>query len=64
MEIQQKDNESLAAYVHHFNTAAKWYIFDNETDAICIFVKGLQDAHSTASKIYKRTLKLCLKSLD
>ena len=29
MEIQQKDNEILAAYVHHFKTAAKQCTFNN-----------------------------------
>ena len=53
MEIQQKDNEILTAYVHHFKTAAKWCAFDNDTAAICIFVKGLLDVHTTTAKIYK-----------
>ena len=54
MEIQQKDNETLAAYIHHFKTAAKWYTSGNDTVAISIFVKGLQDAHTTTAKIYKK----------
>ena len=41
MEIQQKDNETLAAYIHHFMTAAKQCAFNNDTVAIHIFVKGL-----------------------
>ena len=41
MEIQQKDIETLAAYIHHFKTAAKQCAFDNNTVAIFIFVKGL-----------------------
>ena len=41
MEIQKKDNETLAAYIHHFKKAAKQCAFDNDTAAICIFVKGL-----------------------
>ena len=53
MEIQQKDNETLAAYIHCFKTAAKQCAFDNDTAAIHIFVKGLRDAHSTAAKIYE-----------
>ena len=40
MEIQPKDNETLAAYIHHFKTAAKQCAFDNDTVAISIFVKG------------------------
>ena len=50
MEIQQKDNETLTAYVHCFKTAAKWCSFDNVTVAIHIFVKGL---HTTTVKIYE-----------
>ena len=44
---QQKDL-TLAAYVHHFKTAAKWWAFDNDTAVIGIFVKGLWDEHTTA----------------
>ena len=41
MKIQQKDNETLAAYIHHFKTAAKQCAFDNDSVAIHIFDKGL-----------------------
>ena len=51
MEIQQKDSETLAAYIHHFKTAAKLLTFDNDTAAICILVKGLQDAPTITPKI-------------
>ena len=44
METQQKDNETLATYIHHFKTAAKVCAFDNDTVAINIFVKGPRDA--------------------
>ena len=54
MEIQQKDNETLAAYINCFKTAAKWCAFDNETAAICIFVKGLGDVPTVAWKIYEK----------
>ena len=30
MEIQQKDEENLAAYIYHFKTAAKQCTFDND----------------------------------
>ena len=52
IEIQQKDNETLNTYVHHFKTAAKWRAFDNDTVAIHIFFKELQDVHTTTAKIY------------
>ena len=64
MEILQKDNETPAAYIHHFKMAAKQCAFDNKTVAICIFVKGLRDAPIIASKIYEKDTKLCLKSPD
>ena len=47
-------NETLATYIHHFKTAAKWGAFDNDTVAICIFIKGLRDASTIASKIYEK----------
>ena len=57
MEIQQKDIESLAAYIHHFKTAAKQCAFDNDTAAINSFVKGLRDGPTIASKIYDKDPK-------
>ena len=54
MEIQQKDKETLAAHIHHIKTAAKQCAFGNATVAICIFVKGLRDAPTIASKIYEK----------
>ena len=53
MEKQQKDIETLAAYIHCFKTAAKQCAFDNDTVAICIFVRGPRDAPIIASKIYE-----------
>ena len=63
MQIQQKDNETLAAYIHHltlaayihhFKAAPKQCTFDNDTVAICIFDKGLWDAHTTRAKIFEQ----------
>ena len=54
MEIQQRDNETLAAYVHQFKTEAKRFSFNSDTTTICIFIKGLWDAHNTAVKIYEK----------
>ena len=53
MEIQQKDNETLAAYIHHFKTAAKQCACDNDTAVIHIFVKDLGEAPAIKSKIYE-----------
>ena len=54
VEIQQKDNETIAAYIHYFKTTAKWCTFDNDTVAIHIFVKGHGDAPTIAPKIYEK----------
>ena len=54
MEIQQKDNETLAAYVYPFKMADKRCAFDSDTAAIHMFVKGLWDAHTTAANIYEK----------
>ena len=54
MEIQQKDNETLAAYIHCFETTTKQCTFNSDTAAIYIFVRGLWDVHTTAAKIYEK----------
>ena len=53
MEIQQKEHEMLAAYIHCFKTEAKRCDFNNDTFTICIFVKGIKDAHNFAEKCRK-----------
>ena len=49
MEMQQKEKESLAAYIYHFKTEAKRCNFTNNAATISIFVKGLKNAHSLAT---------------
>ena len=61
MEMQQKENETLAAYVHHFKTEAKGCDFNNDTAAICSFIKGLKDAHNAAENVNKKIPRLYLK---
>ena len=41
MEIQQKDNETLAAYIHCFKAAAKQCAFDNDTATVVFLLKAL-----------------------
>ena len=41
MDIQQKEKESLAAYIHHFKREASRCKFDNDAATIRIFTKGL-----------------------
>ena len=54
MEIQQKEKKSLATYIHCFKREAKRCNFTNNTVTIRIFVKGLNNAHSLATQIYKK----------
>ena len=42
MDIQQRDKESLAAYVYQFKQEASRCKFDNDTATIRIFLKGLK----------------------
>ena len=57
MEIQQKEKESLNAYIHHFKREAKRCNFTNNTVTIRVFVKGLKNAHSLAAHIYEKELQ-------
>ena len=54
MDIQQTDKESLATYVHRFKREANRCIFDNDTATIRIFLKGLKNAHTIATKVYEK----------
>ena len=58
----KKTNKTLTAYIHHFKTAVKQCAFDNDTVAICIFLKGLKNAPIIASKYITRTPILWLRS--
>ena len=48
MEIQQREKESLAAYIHHFKREAKRCNFTNSV-IIRIFIKGLKNVHTIAT---------------
>ena len=54
MEIQQREKESLAAYIHRFKREAKTCNFTNNAATICIFVKGLKNAHTLAAHVYEK----------
>ena len=54
MEIQQKEKESLAAYIHHFKREAKRGSFTNSAARIRIFVKGLKNTHTLATQVYEK----------
>ena len=54
IDIQQTDKESLAAYVHRFKWEANRCKFNNDAATIRIFFKGLKNAHTIATKVYKK----------
>ena len=54
MEIQQKEKESLAAYIHHFKREASRCKFNNDATTIRIFIKGLKNANTLATGVYKK----------
>ena len=54
MEIQQKEKESLTAYIHHFKREAKRCNFINNASTIRIFDKGLRNAHMLATQVYEK----------
>ena len=54
MDIQQKAQEFLAAYIHRFKSEAKRCNFTNNAATIRIFVKGLKNAHTIATWVYEK----------
>ena len=54
MDIQQSDKESLAACVHQFKRDSSRCKFDNDATTIRIFLKGLKNAHTLATKVYEK----------
>ena len=67
MDIQQTDRESLATYVHRFKWEASRCRFSNDTTTIRIFLKGLKNAHTIATKVYKKgpqTLAEAIKEVE
>ena len=67
MDIQQTDRESLATYVHRFKWEASRCKFNNDAATIRIFLKGLKNAHTIATKVYKKgpqTLVEAIKGVE
>ena len=54
MDIQQKEKESLAAYINRFTTEARRCNFTTVAATIMIFVKGIKNAHILAMLIYEK----------
>ena len=49
MDIQQKEKESLAAYIHCFKREASRCKFDMDAATIRIFIKELKNEHTLAT---------------
>ena len=67
MDIQQTDRESLATYVHRFKWEASRCKFNNDATTIRIFLKGLKNAHTIATKVYDKgpqTLTEAIKEVE
>ena len=54
MEIQQKDSETLTAYIHGFKKEAKHCDFNSHPAKIRIFLKGLINSSKIAPGVYKK----------
>ena len=54
MEIQQKDSETLTAYIHRFKKEAKHCDFDSHPAKIRIFLKGLINSNKIAPGVCKK----------
>ena len=54
MDIQQKDKESQAAYIHRFRMEAKRFNFTSNAATIRIFVKCLNNTHTIAAHVYEK----------
>ena len=67
MDIQQTEKESLATYVHRFKREASRCKFNNDATTIRIFLKGLKNAHTIATTVYKKgpqTLTEAIKEIE
>ena len=54
MEIQQKDSETLTAYIHRFKKEAKHCDFDSHPAKIRIFLKGLINSSRITPSVYEK----------
>ena len=54
MEIQQKDSETLTAYIHRFKKEAKHCDFDSHPAKIRIFLKGLINSSRIAPSVCEK----------
>ena len=54
IKIQQKEKESLTAYIHQFKREANRCKFNNDAATIRIFIKGLRNTHTLTTRVYKK----------
>ena len=54
MKIQQKDSETLTAYIHRFKKEAKHCDFDSHPAKIRIFLKGLSNSSRIVPSVYEK----------
>ena len=54
MEIQQKDSETLTAFIHRFKKEAKHCDFDSHPAQITIFLKELINSSRIAPRVYEK----------
>ena len=54
MEIQQKNSETLMAYIHRFKKDAKHYDFNSHPAKIRILLKGLINSSKIAPGVYEK----------
>ena len=54
MEIQQKDSETLTAYIHRFKKEAKHCDSDSHPAKIRIFLKGLINSSRITPSVYEK----------
>ena len=54
MEMQQKDSETLTAYIHRFKKEVKHCDFDSHPAKIRIFLKGLINSSRIAPSVYEK----------
>ena len=67
MDIQHTDKESLATYAHRFKWEANRCKFNNDATTIRIFLKGLKNVHTIATKVYEKgpqTLSEAIKEVE
>ena len=63
MDIQQTDKESLATYVHRLKREANKCKFDNDAATIRIFLKGLKNVYTLATKVYEKGPQTLAKAI-